>query len=54
VTGSASACQITSKSLKRLRKYGDLTVFKMAAIRHLEVVKFKLFNGLDGYETHFA
>jgi len=54
VTGSASACQITSKSLKRLRKYGDLTVFKMAAIRHLEVLKFKLFNGLDGYETHFA
>ena len=31
----ASSCQISSKSVKRLRRYGDLTVFKMAAVRHL-------------------
>jgi len=26
------------KSVKRLQKYGDLTVFKMAAVRHLGFV----------------
>jgi len=25
---SASSCQISSKSVKRLRRYGDLTVFQ--------------------------
>jgi len=35
----ASPCQISSKSVKRLRRYGDLTVFfKMAAVRHLGFV----------------
>ena len=29
----ASSCQISSKSVKRLQIYGDLTVFKMAAVR---------------------
>jgi len=37
----ASTCQISSKSLKRFQRYGDLTVFKMAAVCHLELVKFK-------------
>ena len=32
---SASACQISSKSVKQLRIYGDLTVLKMAAVCHL-------------------
>jgi len=36
----ASSCQISSKSVKRLQRYGDLTVFKMAAVRHLGFVKF--------------
>ena len=36
----ASPCQISSNSVKRLRRYGDLTVFKMAAVRHLEFLKF--------------
>ena len=31
------------KSVKRLQRYGDLTVFKMAAIRHLGLVKFEIF-----------
>ena len=37
----ASPCQISSKSVKRLQRYGNLTVFKMAADRHLGFVKFK-------------
>jgi len=44
----ASSCQISSKSVKRLQKYGYLTVFKMAAVRHLGFVKFEFFNGLRG------
>ena len=32
---SAPACQISSKSIKRLLRYGDLTFFfRMAAVRH--------------------
>ena len=37
----ASSCQISSKSVKRLQRYGDLTVFKMAAVRHIGFVKFE-------------
>ena len=37
----ASSCQISSKTVKRLQRYGDLTVLKMAAVRHLGFVKFK-------------
>ena len=37
------------KSVKRLQRYGDLTVFfKMAAVRHLGFWKFKFSNGLGG------
>ena len=41
----ASSCQLSSKSVERLQRYGDLTVFKMAAVRHLGFVKFEFFNG---------
>jgi len=41
----ASSYQISSKSVKRLQTYGDLTVFKMAAVSHLVFVKFEIFNG---------
>jgi len=51
---SASLCQILSKSVNRLRRYGDLTVFKMAAVRHLGFCKFKFFYRLDGEESDFA
>ena len=44
----ASSCQISSKSVKRLQRYGDLTAFKMAAVRHLGFVKFEIFNGRSG------
>jgi len=37
----ASLCQISSKSVKRLQRYGDLTVFKMVSLRHLGFLKFK-------------
>jgi len=36
----ASLCQNSSKSVKRSPTYGDLTVFKMAPIRHLGFWKF--------------
>jgi len=41
-------CVIMPKSVKRLQRYGDLTVFKMAAVRHLGFVKFEIFNGRSG------
>jgi len=44
----ASSHQISSKSIKRLQKYGDLTVFKMAAVRHLGFVKYEFFNSRSG------
>ena len=34
----------SSKSVMRLQRYGDLTVFKMAAVRHLGFVKFEIFK----------
>jgi len=40
----ASSCQISSKSMKRLQRYGGLTVFKMAAVRHLDFLKLKFFT----------
>jgi len=45
---NASLCQISSESVKRLQTYGDLTVLKMAAVRHLGFVKFEFFNGRSG------
>jgi len=44
----ASSRQISSKSVKRLQRYGDLTVLKMAAVRHLGCVKLEFFNGRSG------
>jgi len=44
----ASLCQISSKSAKRLQRYGDLTVLKMADVRHLGLVKFEFFIGRNG------
>ena len=41
---SASEGQILSKSGKRFRTYGDLTVFKMAAVRQLRFSKIRNFN----------
>ena len=35
----------SSKSVKRLQRYADLTVVKMAAVRHLGFVKFEICNG---------
>jgi len=44
----AYSCQISSKSVKRLQRYGDLTVIKMAAVRHLGFVKYEMFNCRSG------
>jgi len=40
-----SLCQISSKSVIQLQRYGDFTVFRMADVRHLGFVKFDFFNG---------
>jgi len=45
---SLSPCQISSKSVKQLRRYDDLTVFKLAAVRHIGFWKFNFFNCQDG------
>ena len=37
-------CQISSKSVMWLQRYGDFTDFRMAAVRHLGFVKFDFFN----------
>jgi len=34
--------QISSKSDDFLLRYGDLTIFKMAAVRHLEFLKIEI------------
>jgi len=47
-TSGTGECKISSKSVKRLQRYGNLTVFKMAAVRHLGFVKFKFFHGAKG------
>jgi len=39
----ASSCQISSKWVKRLQRYDDLTVLKMAAVRHNGFVEFEFF-----------
>ena len=39
---AVAPCQILSKSIKWLQRYGDLTVFKMAVVCHLRFLKFKL------------
>ena len=44
----ASLYQILSKSVKRLQRYGHLTVFKMAAVRRLGFVKFEFLNARSG------
>jgi len=44
----ASLCQISSKWIKRMKRYDDLTVLKMAAVRNLGFVKFEIFNGRGG------
>ena len=44
----ASLCQTSSKSVKRLHRYGDSTVLKMAAVRHLGFVKFEFFSSRGG------
>ena len=40
----ALLCQISSKCVKELQRYSDLTVFKMAAVRHLAFLKFNFFT----------
>ena len=41
----ASPCQISSKSAKTLQRNGNLTVFTMAAVRHLGFSEIRNFSG---------
>jgi len=50
----ASVCQISSKSVKQLQRYGDLTVFKMAAVRHLGFVKFEILHFASAYQISYG
>jgi len=47
-------CQISSKSVTRLQRYGDFTVIKMAAIQHLGFVKFEFLTvgAVNGATLH--
>jgi len=36
------------KIAEKVAEIWRLTVFKMAAVRHMDFLKFKLFNGLGG------
>jgi len=41
-------CHLAKFHHNRSNKYGDLMVFKMAAVRYLGLVKFEIFNGWSG------
>jgi len=41
-TGCASPCQILWRLVEPLRRYCDLTVFKLAAVHRLRFLKFKI------------
>ena len=43
-----------SQTFAKMQRYGNLTVFKMAAVRHLGFVKFEFLNGWSGEGTYFA
>jgi len=49
----ASPCQISSKMVANLQKHCNLTVFKMAAVRHLGFIKFN-FLKVRAVRRHFA
>jgi len=50
----ASSCEMSSKSVKRLQRHDNLTVFKMAAVRHLGFVKFKFFKNSERLRIPFC
>jgi len=43
-----SSCQISSKSVQWLQRFGVLTFFKMVAVHRLGFLIFKFFNALGG------
>ena len=49
-----SLCQISSKPVTRLQRYGDFTVFKMAAVRHLGflIIEFLTVGAVSGAILH--
>jgi len=53
--GTASLCQILSKSLEPRPRYRDFfRIFKMADAAMLDLIKFQIFNGQKGQECRSA
>ena len=51
---TASACQILSKSIKSVLRYGDLSIFHDGGVRHLEFSKVENFNFQSHSEAQYA
>jgi len=52
--GTAALCQISSKSLELLPRYGDFSIFKMAAAAILDFQNLQIFNVRNGQEGRTA
>ena len=53
-SGTASLCQILSKSLHPWPRYRDFSIFQDGDRRHLGFSKFEIFNGQNGQEGRTA
>jgi len=51
-SGTASLCQISSKSLELRPRYGDFSFFKDGDRRHLKFLKFEICNVRNGQRNH--
>ena len=52
--GTASLCQILSKSLQPRPRYGDFAIFQDGGRRHVGFLKFQIFNDRKGQEDRSA
>ena len=52
--GTASLCQILSKSLQPRPRYGDISISQDGRRRHVGFLKFQIFNGRKGQEGRSA
>ena len=52
--GTASLCQILSKSLQPRPRYRDFSNFQDGGCRHVGLLKFHIFNGQKGQEGRSA
>ena len=52
--GTASLCQILSKSLQPQPRYSDFAIFQDGGRRYVGFLKFQIFNGRKGQESRSA